>query len=440
MTMLIGGVPVDGAQQGIDQQVLGGRAVDTTGNILPSQRATIQPLSGSNSGGSNSSGVPTLPTPVDFSQSQDGINTATGNTNPADNGQPPLVVPPPTPATPGLDTTGANAPPTDATSQQPNNGLLQQAANQPIGDTNLYNPAIQNAEGVNLDTMTPRTTTMAAPTGPASDVNVPTQGVTPGLSPAAAATGATGQGGQGADLSSILALLSQINGPANPNTDSVASQLSANVTGIDPMNDLRDKQISPATDQLTEQARQNMADAQSNLSNFDRGSTLDDALAKYSANPALTAPVDPGKDVSNLLDTADQSTMNALGKVTGTDRQSLADALTSGYLNQIGPTNVDPGKDVSGQLDQADAATMGDLSKLNATDRQALANQLFSQYQGELGPTAVQAGAAIDATPSDRLKSLQDEVDQATSSLNSVDRVKLAQQMFDTFAQSTDPQ
>jgi hypothetical protein len=179
-------------------------------------------------------------------------------------------------------------------------------------------------------------------------------------------------------------------GAANPDTGTAAPFASANVTPIDPMNDLRDKMITPATDDLTEQARQHMADAQNNLSSFDRGTTTQNAMTAFAPDQSQVAPINPGKDVSGLLD-------------------------------------------------QADAGTMAKLGQLNATDRQALVDSLFSDYTNKLGNTDVQAGGPISTAPSDRLKALEGQVDQATTGLGNIDRVALAKQMFDTFQQQTDP-
>lgn len=419
--LLIGGVPVDGrAAQDQEEQptTLSGRPIDTTGTLIPTTKPTLQPTSGAPS-------VPDLPTPTGSNAGGTApadSGTGTMQTSPTDGGDGslPFGVPAPTPTVPGVDTTGANPP------------------------------------GVNIDTMTPRTTPMAAPTGPAPDTQTPSSGVgltlppdimtapappiqeTFGDTPAAPTAPSlpagwdqpTDGGGQGAPpippappapaltggnttpttpapaapdnsalIQQILAGLFQnigmtdpsaAAGAANPDTGTVAPFTSANVTAIDPNNDLRDKMITPATDDLTEQSRQNMADAQNNLSSFDRSTAIGNAMQAFSPDQSMVAPVDPGKDVSGMLDTADQSTMAQLAKLSGTDRQALVD-------------------------------------------------QLFSSYQGKLGPTTVQAGGAISTDPSARLKSLQDQVDSATSSLSGVDRVALAKQMFDTFQQSTDP-
>jgi hypothetical protein len=112
-----------------------------------------------------------------------------------------------------------------------------------------------------------------------------------------------------------------------------------------------------------------------------------------------------------------------------------------------GVTTIDPSNDLRSTVitDTPDARTasyadqVDQAAKALPTDRNALASTLTDSLSKFLTPTDVTAGAAVNPNTSDRLAKLQALVDGAAGSLSNVDRFKLAQDKFDTYANATDP-
>jgi hypothetical protein len=158
---------------------------------------------------------------------------------------------------------------------------------------------------------------------------------------------------------------------------------------------------------LLDQSDANSMNTMGQVQGTDRRSTVDALLKKYNdylGNTDVQAGpnIDVGKDVSGLLDQADSGFSNSLSRLHNTDRQASVDALMKKYNDYLGNTNVqaqpgiDVGKDVSGQLDSADANVAGSLAQLRGTDRQGMVNDLRKQYSDYLGNTNIQARPDVD--------------------------------------------
>lgn len=168
------------------------------------------------------------------------------------------------------------------------------------------------------------------------------------------------------------------------------------IQGIDPTNDLRSATVMPGDDPALEGAMTGEQNATSAIDSFDRQKMIDSLLAR---NQGPDVPdIAPADDLrAKVIDGAD-------------------DARTAGY---------------AGQVDSA--------SKALPTDVVGRAGTLTNDYLGKLGNTDVAAGPAISTDGSSRLKNYGDMLDQSVKGLNGVDRVKMAQDLFDQFSQTTDP-
>lgn len=173
------------------------------------------------------------------------------------------------------------------------------------------------------------------------------------------------------------------------------------------------------------------------------------------AFPTGTSPIDPANDLRGqtilpgedpALDQALKGTQNATTALDTFDRRGLVQSL----MGQDGGPDIPdiaPGDDLRNTVisDDDDARTTGYAGAVDSaanrlpTDIVGRSNALRDDYLGKLGNTDVEAGADPSLAASDRLNKYGTMLDESVNGLNSVDRVKMAQDLYKIFQDQEAP-
>lgn len=171
--------------------------------------------------------------------------------------------------------------------------------------------------------------------------------------------------------------------------------------------------------------------------------------------PTSSATIDPSNDLRNKnilpgddpgLDSAIKGTQDATAALNSFDRQGVVDSLLGKNAGPDVP-DIAPEDDMRAKVisDAPDARTAGYTSKVDAaasalpTDVTGRSNALRDEYLAKAGPTDVNAGPDISLAASDRLNKYGSMLDQSVAGLNGVDRVKMAQDLYDIFQEQQAP-